>query len=294
MTADRSRRLARSKDGFVSQTSGFPQVVKGTVNFAADRSDGGVISNNAPETSRKKLLPVEVELRNMRTIGRSPTLQGEGFVLVAHPAGAADWSNDEWLESEYVPSCVELVKKLTGAERAVSMHPPILRRADPKTQAGAVPTAHFIHLDNTRDSAQGIAAGFAKAEGFSVEHGAIYNVWKALTPPPQDLPLAIADWRTVSENDHVVGMTVEPPRQGPGTGPIEGVKIPHVCLAHSAEAPDWYYAPDMSVDETLVFVGVDLDPSHPLGCPHTAFAHPDPEGRAVPRTSIEVRVLVFD
>ena len=87
-------------------------------------------------------------------------------------------------------------------------------------------------------------------------------------------------------------MTVEP--EGLGSEPSERIEAPHVCLAHSAEAPDWYYVPDLSVDESLVFVGADLDPSHPLGCPHSAFVHPDPDRRAVPRTSIEVRVLVFD
>ena len=55
--------------------------------------------------------------------------------MVTHPAGAADWSNDEWMASVYVPSCVELVKTLTGAKNAMSMHPPMLRRRNQKVDA---------------------------------------------------------------------------------------------------------------------------------------------------------------
>lgn len=273
----------------MDQASGFPQTVVGTLNFAADRSFGGVFSNTAPEMVRQSLLPVEVEIRNMRRLGRRPTLQQEGFTFAAHPSGAADWSNDGWLESVYIPSCIELVKKLTGAKEAISMHPPMLRRREQKMQPGAAPPAQFVHMDQTRDAGRDTAARLASARGISFGQGAIYNVWKPLTPPPQDLPLAIANWRTVSENDHVVATSYEP--VGPGRD--EKLEIPHVCLAHSREAPDWYYIPDLSVDESLVFVGVDFDPSHPLGCPHSAFVHPDPDGRAVPRASIEARVMVF-
>jgi hypothetical protein len=282
--------VRKNKDGLMDQLSKFPGTVTGVLNFAADRSFGGVFSNDAPELVRQRLRPVEVEIRNMRRMGRRPTLQQEGFTFLAHPTGPADWSNNQWIQSVYVPSCIELVKNVTGAKEAMSMHPPMLRRRGPMTTAGASPPANFIHVDQTRDAGRDTATRFAGSKGLSCERGAIYNVWKALTPPPQDLPLAIADWRTASEKDHVVGMSFEP--VGPGRD--KQVDVPHVCLAHSPEAPEWYYVPDLSADESLVFVGVDFDPSHPLGCPHSAFVQPDPNGCAVPRTSIEVRVMVFD
>lgn len=274
----------------MDQTTDFPQTIIGALNFAADRSFGGVFSNTAPEAVRQSLLPVEVEIQNIRLMGRRPTLQQEGFTLAAHASGAADWSNDEWMESVYTPSCVELVKTLTGAKNAMSMHPPMLRRRNQKLEAGESPPAHFIHMDQTRDAGRDLAISFASSKGFSCERGAIYNVWKAITPAPQDLPLAIGNWRTASEIDHVIGKSYEPV----GRGRDEVLDVPHVLLAHSAQGPDWYYVPDLCVDETLVFVGVDFDPSHPLGCPHTAFVHPDPDGLTVPRASLEARVIVFD
>ena len=89
----------------------------------------------------------------------------------------------------------------------------------------------------------------------------------------------MCDWRTVSEADHVLGLTSE-----------DEVKYPYVILAHSDKAPKWYYVPDLGPDESLVFVGGDLDPSHPLGCAHSAFVHPAPNDVA-PRASIELRVF---
>ena len=48
------------------------------------------------------------------------------------------------------------------------------------------PAARFIHMDYTRDGARGVAAMFAEAEGLGYERAVIYNVWKPMTPPPQD------------------------------------------------------------------------------------------------------------
>ena len=97
---------------------GFPEAVTGSLNFAADRSFGGEFSNSAPELSRQNLQLVEVEIRNMRGMAHRPTLAAEGLTFAPHSSGVADWSNDEWIQSEYIPSCVELVKSLTGAKAA--------------------------------------------------------------------------------------------------------------------------------------------------------------------------------
>jgi hypothetical protein len=249
------------------------------VNFAADRNDGGQFSNTNPAATRQKLLPVEIEINNVRKLARQPSLDTLGFAVVPHARGKADWSNAAWIESEYIPSCMKLVKELTGAKTVMHLFAPVQRRTDYGKHEGAAPTAGFVHLDLPRDAYTAAATEAADAQGVKFKRGAVYNVWKAITPPPQSQPLAVCDWRSVSESDFVVGMTAE-----------GEINVPHVVLAHSENAPRWYYTPDIGLDETLVFVGGDLDPAHPLGCAHTAFLHPAPNDGA-PRASIEVRVL---
>jgi hypothetical protein len=257
----------------------FPQSVKATVNFAADRNDGGQFSNTNPSTTRQNLLPVEIEITNVRKMARQPSLETLGFTYVAHPAGKADWANSTWIESEYVPSCLALIKNLTGAKTVVPLFIPLQRRTDYGKHQGTAPTAGFVHLDLPRDAYTAAATMAADAHGVKFKRGAVYNIWKAITPPPQSQPLAVCDWRSVSEDDHVIGLTAE-----------GEVNVPYVTLAHSEKAPKWYYVPDIGLDESLVFVGGDLDPSHPLGCAHTAFVHPAPNDGA-PRASLEARVL---
>ncbi len=265
----------------------YAQTVKSTFNFAADRNDGGEFSNTMPERSRQNLRPMEIEIRNGRDWPQKPTLENEGLTITQHASGRADWSNPAWIKSEYVPSCVELVKKLTGAKQAIPVYSPLQRRVDYGKHQGAAPTAGFVHLDQTRDVALAMAGAMGKAQGLTFERAAIYNVWKCMTPSPQDFPLAVADRRTIAPKDHVLGQTVE------WVGEKKEKLVSPYLLLVPSEEPKWYYFPDMTLDESLVFVGVDLDPSQPLGCAHSAFRHPVPGAPTVPRASIETRVLAI-
>lgn len=260
----------------------FPHSVKGTLNFAADRNDGGRFSAFTGDASQN-LLPVEVDILNMRSLPQSPTLEAEGFVIASHPVAAPDWKDDAWVASVYVPSCVELVKRLTGAAAALQMYTPIFRTRQPDGRAAVA--AGFIHFDQPREQYRGTAEAYAAEQGVKLGRAAIYNVWKSATPPPQDLPLAISDRRTVAAADHVIGVSYG-----------SYGEAAHVKLARSDAQPTWYYVPDLALDESLVFLAADFDPSHPLGCPHAAFSAPPVGGGGyVPRTSIEVRVLAcFD
>ncbi|HKR87645.1 MAG TPA: CmcJ/NvfI family oxidoreductase [Phenylobacterium sp.] len=258
----------------------FPAVVTSKLNFAADKSGGGKFSNFDPDARDAHFVGVDVAINNVRSLSRPPSLAAEGFVIAAHATPDPEWGDESWLEAVYVPSCLDLVKRLSGARTTLQMYYPIVRRRD----AGAAPPATFIHLDQTREAYRSQAAERAAAAGVELTRGAIFNVWKAITPPPQDLPLAVCDRRTVSLNDYAIGVTVE-----------NGTETPYVALVHSSEAPTWYYVPDLTIDESIVFLSADFDPAQPLGCAHTAFSPPPVAGGYEPRASVEVRVLAcFD
>jgi hypothetical protein len=265
--------------------STHPESVNATLNFAVPGGGIGEWSNLNPDRTRQNLNAVEVTIRNGRKQPDSPTLEKEGLMIAQHPVGDAQWMNPEWISSVYLPSCDALVQRLTGAKKCVSIFVPLQRRVDFAANAGSIPAAQFVHLDNTHASARLWAEPLAEQCGESLDNAIIYNVWKSTTPPPQDFPLAIADLRSIPEADHAEGSVVE--ELGDRT-----IVSPYVALLHSRQQ-SYYYFPDVQADESLVFVGLHLDPSRKMGCAHSAFQHPAPGAVSVPRRSIESRVLAF-
>lgn len=258
--------------------------VTAALNFAVAGSIGEW-SNTNPQRTRQNLRSVDVDIRNGRSHPVRPTLDEQGLAIVQHPVGPADWADHAWITSIYLPSCEELVKKLTGAKVCKSIFVPLQRRVDFDEHAGSIPAAQFVHLDNTHASARLWAEPLALDAGESLDHAIIYNIWKATTPPPQDFPLAVADLRSIPVEDHTEGSVVEEFAD-------RKIVSPYVALLHSGQQT-YYYFPDMEPDESLVFVGLHLDPSRKMGCAHSAFRHPAPGEVSVPRRSIETRVLAF-
>jgi hypothetical protein len=255
----------------------------GELNFAADRSPGGVWSNFSPHLRTQALLAREVELIDARRMAVAPELDREGFALANHPIGTPSWSNESWVAESYTPACLELVRRLTGAAHAAAFHPGVLLR-DSAGRDGA-PAADFVHLDNTREAVMHFLER-AVPTAIRARHRRVrvFNVWRATTPPPQDVPLALCDQRTVDPRDWVIGETVEPTM-------AEGA--PYVAsIANPAHR--WFFFSDLTPDEAIVFKGFDSDPDEPCGCLHGAFRHPRPGRVTVPRGSAEMRVFVLD
>jgi len=254
---------------------------KASISFMRDRSDGGIFSSRNPQIMRMNLEPVELNLIEMRDMAVKPSIEREGFTLAEH-AIDGDWSNRAWLDATYVPSCLDLVKRLTGAKAALNIYFPIERRSEPAE--GAAPPANFLHFDQTRAGYLADLQATVKRHGAELGRAAVFNVWKAISPPPQAMPLALCDQRDVPASDHVEGMTIE-----------GEIRSPHVGVAVPECAYPVYYVPDMQIDKSLVFLAVNMDENAPLGVPHMAIYPPGgPEGLPV-RRSIELRVLaLFD
>jgi len=262
--------------------------VHASLNFAAARDAIGEWSNTNPDRTRQDLKAVEVSIRNGRGHPEQPSLEREGMTIAQHPVAGADWTDNAWIQSVYLPSCEELVRRLTGARRCASIFVPLQRRVDYGEHAGSIPAAQFVHLDNTHESARVWAEPLAESLGESpaaLDNAIIFNVWKPTTPPPQDFPLAVADLRSIPTDDHVEAAVVE-------EFPDRKIVSPYVALLHSP-AQTYYYFPDVGLDESVVFVGLHLDPSRQMGCAHSAFRHPEPGAVSEPRRSIESRVLAF-
>jgi hypothetical protein len=255
------------------------------LNFALSGDHDSVWSNENAAKIDQHLDRRMVEVRNAR-LGPPTSLLDEGFVIAREPLLYAKWNDSLWIQDVYLPSCQALVGRLTGAELVLPYTGVLIRMAEAEEceRLKAAPPARFVHIDQTPESAEpfvnSVASGIDRSQYKGV---VIYNVWRSISPPPQNTPLALCDKRTVKRAMLVTGRTVS--ARFP-----EGV--PYVSSLFSSDYR-WHYFPDVEPEEVIVFKSVDVAGRAEIGCLHSAFDAPKPIPGAPPRRSAEARVLAF-
>ncbi|KAJ6555121.1 hypothetical protein DFH09DRAFT_1318317 [Mycena vulgaris] len=231
----------------------------------------------------------DVEIQNLRGNESAATLDTTGFQIYKHPAKHTAFTSDAEIEKEYYPESIELIKRLTGASRVVLFDHTVRRRrpgeidnAPDKRQP-----ASQTHIDQTNTSAVARVHRHLPAEEVPelLKHRfQIINLWRPISHPADDWPLALCDFRTVDTvNDILPVALVYPDHEGEAAG----VKY--------NPTQKWTYFSGVAPDELILIKCFDSlqDGSLALYTPHTAFKDPaTPEG-APPRESIELRALVF-
>ncbi len=194
----------------------------------------------------------------------------------------------------YSAEIASLVKSLTGADDVVIFSPPVLRKTEAKVGSTYQPRAADVHTDyspaNAEDTAPKHTNGDSKYSRF-----AFINVWRAITPGPQDWPLAVVDARSVSPDEGTAYPMIivdNIPEQLPIL-PQPPYTIEGANFSFKPEHR-WYYFRDMKIDEVLVFKLYDSERHHgseSWRCPHTDFFNPTEGAR--PRESVEVRTICY-
>lgn len=259
------------------------------MNFVRDKAGAGSFSNLNPELTTLKLASHQVDISDARTLPRPASFSGEGFELHDLPFEIYDWFDMDWVRTVYGPRTMAFVKDLVGADHIASFHAGMFFRDTGENYSGLdTPlrgkAADFVHMDYTRESVLPFVQQAVDAEILAqYPHVKIFNVWRSLTPPPQDVGLAFCDQRTFDESDWVFGQTVE-------LNFPQGVPF---LTAPWMPEQKWYYYSGMSQDEIVIFNGCDTDPDAPVGCIHGAFVHPDPGKVTKPRASVEFRVIAL-
>jgi hypothetical protein len=248
----------------------------------------------AQDHSRDKLVldPRTVPIINARRLADPPSLDREGFALVRHRTAVSNFRDPEEVKRVHNPEIAALIRELTGADKAVVSGAGVLRFGERSKDAGTLLNswpARFVHIDTSNATARAFAAralpgGEAELAGY--RRYAHYNVWRALSPPPQDVPLAICDARSVAAEDLVAADAVF---DAPGVPEwqFEGLVIRHNTRHR------WLYFADMDIGDALVFKTKDSDPEQPHHCPHSAFDDPSCPPGVPPRASVEMRVAAF-
>ncbi|KDR70135.1 hypothetical protein GALMADRAFT_144817 [Galerina marginata CBS 339.88] len=274
----------------------YPSSTTGKLIYYVSPSEGerAFLHINADPTTGKNPINVqraekELHIENLRGKEDSVSLDTAGFQFFHEPCKHRSFANDEEITREYYPETIELIKKLTGASR-VELFDHTIRRRRPG-QADDHPDRRqpvvLVHVDQTLKSSIARVHRHLPASDAPklLEHRfQIINLWRPISHPAVDWPLALCDWRSVNPTTDTFPMAlIYPDREGE----IMGVQ-------HN-DNHRWKYLHGMTPDEIVLLKCFDSiqDGSVAIFTPHTGFSDPaTPEGTPL-RESIEVRALVF-
>lgn len=241
---------------------------------------------NAHEKDFVPLAPVEVDIHDAR--GRDCSLDVEGFILVEHRSKLAHLTDLEAVRRDHPDEIAELLRSVTGCDHVV-MTPGVILRFSERAGANAAHDnshpARFVHVDMAKAAAA--AARAAAAPEGDIARSAQYNVWRVLSDPPQDVPLALCDCSTVEDADLLACRAIFDPLDG---SPEWG--FANYLLAHNV-AHRWFWFSDMHPGEALVFKASESDAGRAQLLPHGAFDNPAAPANAPPRISLEMRATCF-
>ncbi|MEJ2088044.1 MAG: CmcJ/NvfI family oxidoreductase [Gammaproteobacteria bacterium] len=256
---------------------------------------------------------VEMPVRNARLL-TDASLDGCGFQLERHTSKVTDWQDDRQLADIYHEEINALVKRVTGATHAFSSNH-LFRQSEPEVggngplaklmaqSRGPVRTAHNDFAESygegiIRTIASGgvphtqtfgmteavIEAGLSEAE---LRHSRmlVINTWRAVGPEPlRRFPLALADRRSVPRaclRANLIGKV-------PSGQPRGGIDV---YSALHDPGHQWYFYPEMTRDEVLLWKGYDSAEVPAKPTLHSSFDDPNTPPGAPERMSVEVRVL---
>jgi hypothetical protein len=225
-------------------------------------------------------------------------LDREGFVLLDHVSAVTDFhelQEDPAVDAQYIDETAAMLTELTGAARVLMLGGGKKRYGESAVDRLAplknAKPARYPHADNTDASAQDLAELFdAFVDDLDLgayPRWAMYNVWRTFSPPPQDFPLAVCDARSISPSDEVTVTAI--------TAELSGDIVHDTTSYVHNPAHRWYWFPDMTVDEVIVFKSHDSDPTKARRVAHTAFTDPTCPPGVPTRASVEMRALaVFE
>lgn len=232
-----------------------------------------------------------VVITDARSFSSRPSVHREGFELWDAPSDVTDFSDEEAVKKVYYEEAADLACAVTGGTRAYVFDHLVRKRETGRPALtfgrhgdGSKPSAAGrIHNDYTEKSGRKRLELVLKDQDAAqdVARYSIVNIWRSISGPVLDTPLAVCDARSISAADLVVSEIRYPKR----TGEI-------YLLSHSS-GHRWSYYSEMDRHEALVFKQYDSRVSGVARyTPHAAFDLPSIPPDAPLRESIEIRCLV--
>ncbi|KIJ45782.1 hypothetical protein M422DRAFT_250573 [Sphaerobolus stellatus SS14] len=253
----------------------------GTKPFSGSRVDPDGKTTNI--TSR----PFEIQVENIRGKEDQYDLDTSGFKYIKHKSALTKFTDDEEIQRIYYPETIEVLKKYTGANRVIIFDHTIRRhRPGGEDSPGNRQPALRAHVDQTPEAATNRVRRHApELAGELLKHRyQIINLWRPISHPAFESPLAVCDYRSIDWDKDLTRTTLRyPDRDG------------ETFTVNYNPNQKWKYLRGMTPEEALLIKCSDsiTDGSVARLTPHTAFVDPTTPKDAPLRESIELRTLVF-
>ncbi len=234
------------------------------------------------------IVTVNVEDARARSDQQAPREFGQhpsGFDLLKFETRVDNFLDPGQIESVYEGEIIDFLKRVTGGYR-VHIFDHTVRASDPdlREQKNVREPATLVHNDYTSTSGFVCLQENLGADADELARGRfqIINVWRPLTDPVEDYPLALVDARSLKADN-----LVDTERRAPN-------HVGEIQLALHDPDQRWFYFSAMRPDEVLLFKTFDsIDGgTHPCNI-HTAIHLADALPDAKPRESVETRAFVF-
>ncbi|WP_054531091.1 CmcJ/NvfI family oxidoreductase [Erythrobacter sp. SG61-1L] len=266
--------------------------VRAAIGYTEDTGKQPYFYANAHEKDYVPLAPVEMEIADAR--GMETSLDREGFILVEHASSVPDLTDLDAVVRIHAGEVEQLLKDVSGADHIVMMPRGILRFSERLGQNAAHDNSHparFAHVDMSISAAEEArdkgAPGPEITGGRKIVRSAQYNVWRVLSGPPQDVPLALCAWPSVEDGDLIDCLAIfDPPDGGPEWS------FGNYVIKHNPNHR-WYYYSNMRPDEAIVFKTSESDTGKARLMPHGAFDNPEVGADAPARVSLEMRGTAY-
>ena len=259
--------------------------------------------SNPPQRPRREYPPTEIH--DARKLQASATSEDEflaehGFVLLPHVTAVGDWDRD--VEQVYLPEIDAIIRDRLFPGRRIEVQQSaagLLRRGRGTSNPGYAGGVHSdaplnaeLYAKNVRAFASDKAEEWWRRNYERADVAGFVNLdfWRItnMDAPLRHMPLAVCEPGSLDRSD-IVEMTMK------GIAP-DGRPTHHLSVRYNPEQR-WYYYPDMTADELLVFklgeYWKDAPDRPPQNCLHSAFAHTDTPPDVEERQSCEHRVGVL-
>lgn len=239
------------------------------------------------ESRRANTSKREVVIHDARSSGFEPDVDANGFQLVDHEPGVIDFRDPKEVEARYYPEIEALVTTVVeqaGATvEAVLFTGNVVRTEDTSDFNKAY--ARFVHCDYSQNGMREAAAKLLRDRGYDPDDYADaefvwFNSWQPIERPAIKNPLSLVDCSSLAPGD-VVDYYY--------TG--YGKKDSLTAMPVFNPDHEFYYFPNMQTNELLLIKQLDTRDGVASLCPHTSFDNEAAPADALPRRSIEVRMM---
>ncbi|NGY07007.1 CmcJ/NvfI family oxidoreductase [Solimonas terrae] len=234
----------------------------------------------------------EITIRDARPIRDQFDLDVQGFALFDHKSSVTHLREPKKLDATYHEEVGSFIKSLSGADVVlpyrIYLQCRLSQRAPGENGDATTRPAGFAHADITEKTFHDWVRWVQDDENTKVpsfKRAALYQTWRAVSEPPHDYPLTLADARHTKTGQYVVMDNITSLETDDHT--VE------TRLGLYDPAQRWYYFSNMRESELLVFKGYDSRYNDTQTVLHTGFDNTALHPNASPRESIEARFFAF-